>query len=102
MGENNFAWIGPNEAQLFIIEFANESLREAENLEEGTGENLCFAELQRCFLPCDSNELRVTLSQRPCKVKQAYMPLTIEEKIATLIAKEVEFLQTSEQMRRML
>ena len=30
------------------------------------------------------------------------MPLTIEEKIAALIAKEIEFLQTSEQMRKLL
>ena len=63
------------------------------------GKNLCFGELQRCFLPCDSSELRATLSQRPCKKKKAYLPLVIEEKISALIVKEIDFLKKSEKMR---
>ena len=69
LSENNVNWVGTLEAHHFITEFSNEPLREAEDLVEGSGENLCFGEVQRCFMPCDSEELRVSLSQRSCKTK---------------------------------
>lgn len=93
MHENQYQWVGLEEAALFISEFSNESLRDRdESLQDGMGENLCFAEIQRCFLPSESKELRALLSQRECSNKQAFMPLEVEEKIAALIAKEIEFL----------
>ena len=63
MCENNHSWVGLSEAALFITEFANESLREQNGDEvDSVGQNLSFAEMQRCFLPCESAELRAELS----------------------------------------
>ena len=46
MHENNHSWVGLAEAALFIVEFANESLREQIGDEvENVGQNLSFAEL---------------------------------------------------------
>ena len=71
MRENGADWVGPREAALFIAEFTNDSLRE-DDCDEG---DLNFAELQRCFLPSESIELRAALSQRECSNKQAYLPI---------------------------
>lgn len=92
MHENSHGWVGEREALLFITEFSNETLREAEGMTDNIGLDLAFAEFQRCFLPCESAELRASLSQRACTAKQVYLPLPIEERIANLIGKEIEFL----------
>ena len=99
MSENQHKWVGEAEAALFILEFSNEKQREKENLTDDIGETLSFSEFQRCFLPADCLELRATLSQRECTSKQAYLPIEIEERIARLIAKEIEFLQVAQKMR---
>ncbi len=44
MQENNHAWITEREALLFVTEFSNESLREAEEMTDNIGQNLAFAE----------------------------------------------------------
>ena len=61
---------------MLINEFANENLREQCNDGvDGAGITLNFTEFQRCFLPCESPELRAELTQRECETKQAYLPL---------------------------
>ena len=97
MRENGHEWVGQYEAALFITEFANELHHGGgKNSDETLGTELSFAEFQRCFMPCEAPELRATLSQRPCSTKQAYLPLQVEELIATLIGKEIEFLQVAQ------
>lgn len=61
MRENNYAWVGTHEALLLISEFANENLRKEKEV-DATGRNLSFGEFQRCFMPCESPELRANLS----------------------------------------
>ena len=87
--ENQFDWVDDKDAALLFREF---TLRDEET-------DLDFQEFTRIFLPQDSKELRAELSQREPTDKKAYLPLPIEQRVSELLAKEIEFLQTSHGLR---
>ena len=86
--DNSFNWVSTKDVTLLFKEF---NLRDEET-------DLNFGEFSRIFLSRESDELRAALSQRELSDK-AYMPLKLEQGVSELLAKEIEFLQSSHTLR---